>query len=78
MDSAIFTPFMAMILLTFIVWVHLYAVRIPLLLSAKAPNDELTAAQLAEISPPEVANPSNNLKNLFELRVLFYALRSYL
>ena len=78
MDSAIFTPFMAMILLTFIVWVYMYARRIPLLLSAKIPNDELTAAKLAEISPPEVANPSDNLKNLFELPVLFYALCLYL
>ena len=35
------------------------------------PN-ELTPGRLAEISPPAVANPSDNLKNLFEMPVLFY------
>jgi hypothetical protein len=31
---------------------------------------------LARLSPAAVANPSDNLKNLFELPVLFYALAS--
>ena len=78
MSSDIFIPFLAMILLTFIVWVYMFAKRIPFLQSANIPNDELTAAKLAQISPPEVANPSDNLKNLFELPVLFYALCLYL
>jgi hypothetical protein len=34
--------------------------------------------RLAELSPPEVSNPSDNLKNLFEIPVLFYALALYL
>jgi hypothetical protein len=33
---------------------------------------------LARISPPAVSNPSDNLKNLFELPTLFYGLVLYL
>jgi hypothetical protein len=42
------------------------------------PQDLTTPGALAEMSPPEVSNPSDNLKNLFELPVLFYALVLYL
>src|SRR5579862_5668062 len=38
----------------------------------------LTPAELARISPPAVANPSDNLRNLFELPTLFYGLALYL
>jgi hypothetical protein len=33
---------------------------------------------LARLTPPRVSNPSDNLKNLFEVPVLFYALALYL
>jgi hypothetical protein len=33
---------------------------------------------LAQLSPPEVSNPSDNLKNLFEHPVLLYVLALYL
>ena len=33
---------------------------------------------LAQLSPAAVSNPSDNLKNLFEIPVLFYALALYL
>src|SRR4029077_137515 len=33
---------------------------------------------LAQLSPPEVSNPSDNLKNLFEVPVIFYAFALYL
>ena len=78
MDNAIFTPMLAMMLLTLLVWVYMFAKRIPFLQAANIPNDELTPAKLNEITPPDVAAPSDNLKNLFELPVLFYALCLYL
>jgi len=34
--------------------------------------------ELARLSPPAVANPSDNLKNLFELPTIFYALVLFL
>ena len=78
MDTAIFTPMLAMMLLTLLVWLYMFVKRIPFLQAANIPNDELTPVKLAEISPPAVANPSDNLKNLFEVPVLFYAISLYL
>jgi hypothetical protein len=39
---------------------------------------QLTPAELARLSPPAVANPSDNLKNLFELPTVFYVVLLYL
>jgi hypothetical protein len=62
-----------MFALTLAVWLYMYAKRIPFIQSLD-PDIALTPAKLAELSPPAVANPSDNLKNLFELPVIFYAL----
>ena len=78
-QTAIFGPFFATILLTFVVWVYMYVRRIRFLMSkAVDPKDMAVPGALAAISPPEVSNPSDNLKNLFEIPVLFYALALYL
>ena len=71
-------PFLAMILLTIIVWFYMYSRRIPFLQRSKIDLNSLTAAEFARISPPAVSNPSDNLKNLFEIPVIFYALVLYL
>ena len=76
-QTAIFGPVFAMILLTFAVWTYMYARRIPFIQSLDR-NVVLTPAKLAELSPPAVANPSDNLKNLFEIPVIFYTLALYL
>jgi hypothetical protein len=73
-QTAIFGPVYAMFFVTFAVWVYMYVRRIGLLRSLQIDPKELTPARLAEISPPAVSNPSDNLKNLFEIPVLFYAL----
>lgn len=76
-QTQIFGPFLAMIALTVAVWIYLFARRIPFIL-ALPPGTVLTPALLAELSPPAVSTPSDNLKNLFEMPVLFYALVLYL
>ena len=76
-QTAIFGPVFAMIALTFAVWTYMYARRIPFIQSLD-PGITLTPAKLAELSPPAVANPSDNLKNLFEIPVIFYTLALYL
>ena len=38
----------------------------------------LAGEAFAQLTPPAVSNPSDNLKNLFEIPVLFYALALYL
>lgn len=67
-----------MFLLTFAVWVYLYARRIPFIRSRAFTASELMPAAFAQLSPPEVCNPSDNFKNLFEMPVIFYALALYL
>ena len=77
-QDAIFSPFFATLLLTILVWVYMYIRRISFIKRRKIRPEELTPGALAQISPPSVSNPSDNLKNLFEIPVLFYALVLYL
>jgi hypothetical protein len=77
-QTAIFAPFFVMILLTIVVWFYMYSRRIPFLVRGKVDLDRLTAAELARTSPPAVSNPSDNLKNLFEIPVIFYVMALYL
>ena len=73
-QTAILGPVYAMFFVTFAVWVYMYVRRIGLLRSLQIDPKELTPARLAAVSPPAVSNPSDNLKNLFEIPVIFYAL----
>ena len=77
-QNAIFAPVFAMILLTMIVWIYMYVRRIAFIQNNNLGPDELAPLEFARISPPHVANPSDNLKNLFEIPVLFYAVSLYL
>ena len=78
-SSAIFALFFVMMFLTLVVWAYMYARRIPFINSLKLkPEDLAKPGELARLSPPAVSNPSDNLKNLFEVPVLFYALALFL
>jgi hypothetical protein len=77
-QTAIFAPFLTMMLLTLTVWFYMYSKRIPLIQKSNINPNALTAAELDRISPPSVSTPSDNLKNLFELPTLFYGLVLYL
>lgn len=77
-DNAIFGPFFAMMLLTLVVWACMYAKRLSFIRSSNLTPQEVTPGELARRSPPVVSNPSDNLRNLFEVPVLFYALALYL
>jgi hypothetical protein len=78
-QTAIFGPFFAMVSLTLVVWVYMYVRRIGFIRSnGISPKDLAVPGELARLSPPGVSNPSDNLKNLFEIPVLFYALALYL
>ena len=78
-QSAIFGPFLATMLLTVCVWGFMFFRRIRFLTANEIDAQDLREpGKLAEISPPEISNPSDNLKNLFEMPVLFYALCVYL
>ena len=78
-QELIFGPVFGVILLTFVVWIYMYAKRIPFILKSGMTRVQLkTPGELARRSPPSVTNPSDNLKNLFEVPVLFYTLSLYL
>jgi hypothetical protein len=76
--TAIFGPFFATMLLTLVVWVYMYVRRIRFVTANRLTPDQLTPLEFARLQPPAVSNPSDNLKNLFEVPVLFYALVLYL
>ena len=76
---SIFGPFLATMLLTLLVWVYMYIRRIRFIKGGDIdPRDLEVPGALAKLSPPAVSNPSDNLKNLFEMPVLFYALALHL
>jgi hypothetical protein len=77
-QTDILAPFVGTMLLTLVVWIYMYARRIPFIVSSKFTPQQLTPVEFARLSPPHVANPSDNLKNLFELPTIFYAVVLYL
>lgn len=73
--SLILQPVVAMFVLTGLVWTYMYVRRLSFIFSHKInPQSLATPEQLAVVIPAHISAPSNNLKNLFELPVVFYAL----
>jgi hypothetical protein len=66
----IYIPFAGMMLLTFVVWVVMFKRRITAIRTLGL--NPQTRADLERFPAPAV-NASNNLQNLFELPVIFYA-----
>ena len=78
-NEQILLPMLGMMVLTAVVWFVLYAKRIPAMRRAGKPTQAYTTPDKgAAFLPEEVSYPANNLRNLFELPVLFYALCLYL
>lgn len=78
-SAAILQPMLGVMVLTAIVWFVMYARRIPAMQRARKPVQEYTTPnKVVELLPEVVNNPANNLRNLFELPVMFYALCLYL
>ena len=74
-QSDIFGPFLALMWLTLVVWVYMYVRRIGFIRRERVDPRRLELpGELARLSPAAASNPSDNLRNLFELPVLFYAL----
>lgn len=77
--DAIFLPMLATMTLTALVWFYMYALRIPAMRKAGVSVQTYTMPEkVTEYLPEEVNYSANNLKNLFELPVLFYGLCLYL
>jgi hypothetical protein len=77
--DAIFGPFFATLFLTIVVWVYMYSRRIPFIVRNRLSSKQMARPELlANLTPPEVTTPADNLRNLFEVPVIFYALVLYL
>lgn len=87
----IFGPFLALQLLSMVVWFFMYSKRIPFIdgYIAKLKKDGVPLKDvdlgnpsnkhyLPLVAPQSVMTPSDNLKNLFEVPVLFYSIIGYL
>lgn len=78
-NSSIMLPFFGVMTLSFVVWVYMYVLRLQYISANNIDANELaTPEKLNALIPERINNPSNNLKNLFELPVLFYAVCLYL
>jgi len=78
-NELILQPMLGMMILTAIVWFVMYAKRIPAMKKARLPAQTYTTPEKAiELLPETVNYSAYNLKNLFELPVLFYALCLFL
>jgi len=70
--KSILLPLLAQVLLTFVVWTWLFARRIPEIVRKRIDPQRLRDRAAAHELLPDSAGASNNLKNLFEMPVLFY------
>ena len=75
MSHALAQPLIALMLLTFVVWVYMYIRRLGHLFTHNIPAQDLATPERGTAILPEAVNrPSNNFRNLCELPVVFYAL----
>ena len=72
MDNPLFWPIIAMAGLTFLVWLRMFQTRVGEMKRRSIhPQSVAHSAQMAQLV--EDSRASDNLRNLFELPVLFYA-----
>lgn len=77
-QELIFIPFFGMMLLTILVWAYMYYQRLSWIIRERINPQSFAVTEKAKNVPNRVRYPSDNLKNLFELPVIFYAVCLYL
>lgn len=70
--EVIFYPVMLLVAHTFLVWCWMYVLRIRAILVDRVPMSAFRDRQTTAVTPGVPSTASDNLKNLFELPVLFY------
>lgn len=74
-QTAILEPVVGMFVLTFLVWTYLYVRRIAYMRRERIdPQRVRSPGRKHELIPEEINYPADNLANLTELPVVFYAL----
>jgi hypothetical protein len=67
-------PVLALVAWTFVMWVWLYATRVPAMRKARIDMMELGRTNAPLVLPPEVARVADNYNHLHEQPTIFYAL----
>ena len=65
-------PILALVLWTLVIWIWMYATRIPAMQTAKIDLEEAARKRVLEL-PPEVMWVSDNYNHLMEQPTIFYA-----
>lgn len=77
MDHAMLTPILALITWTLVIWMWMYALRIPAMQAAKVdPQDAAHPGSLGML-PASVRQVADNYNHLHEQPTVFYALAFY-
>lgn len=73
MSHLIILPVITLMALTFFVWCYMYFLRLRYVITNKVSANKLeTPEQCSSVLPATINKPSNNLKNLFEVPIIFY------
>lgn len=73
-ETALFGPMLILMLLTFIVGVYMYRVRVAAARAQRMHPEKFKRIETTSLLGEEACYPADNFKNLFELPVIFYAL----
>ena len=73
-STAIYLPVLGLIGWTFVMWVWMYATRIPAMQKAEIDVDEISRTGASLDLPPEVSRVADNYNHLHEQPTIFYAL----
>ncbi|HEX7038219.1 MAG TPA: MAPEG family protein [Pseudomonadales bacterium] len=73
-DHGMIPPVLALVAWTFVMWVWMYATRIPAMRRLNVDVEELGRTGKPLVLPPEVARVADNYNHLHEQPTIFYAL----
>jgi hypothetical protein len=74
MHHGLIGPVLALVGWTFVMWVWMYATRIPAMQQANVDLEELSRTGAPLVLPPEVSRVADNYNHLHEQPTIFYAL----
>jgi len=77
MSQPMLTPMLALIIWTFIVWMWMYATRIPAMSAAGLDPAKLKQKSDLDVLPVRVKQVADNYNHLHEQPTIFYALVAY-
>lgn len=73
-EHGMVAPVLALVAFTFVMWVWMYATRIPAMQMARVDMAELSRTGAPLVLPPEVSRVADNYNHLHEQPTIFYAL----